>query len=141
MDPTAEEVAAFANVANVMTWAGVRGDPADAASEAASLLHHLELAAAEHPRYVAVLPADTWAQFVQNWSPNGVPANAQQLGAALLVHRGCLAIFAAPPPSRETPPAPTTAPPPAEQRMVKLNLTVDPSREESKPALQRSELE
>eukprot|EP00971_Amphidinium_carterae_P031699 624337-Amphidinium_carterae.1 len=49
MDPTAEEVETFANVANVMTWAGVRGDPAVAASEAGSLLHHLGLAAGEHP--------------------------------------------------------------------------------------------
>eukprot|EP00971_Amphidinium_carterae_P222161 4409741-Amphidinium_carterae.1 len=96
MDPTAEEVGTFASVANVMTWAGVRGDPADAASEAASLLHHLGLAAAEHPRYVAALPAEAWAQFVQNWAPNGVAANAQQMGAALLVLRGCKAIFATP---------------------------------------------
>eukprot|EP00971_Amphidinium_carterae_P046637 918639-Amphidinium_carterae.1 len=61
-----------------------------------------------------------------------------------MVHRGCVAACAPPPPQLVAAPikAPLAQAPVMEQgRMVKLNLTVDPSREDSRPVMTQGELE
>eukprot|EP00971_Amphidinium_carterae_P323676 6432602-Amphidinium_carterae.1 len=60
MDPTPEEISAFTGVGSIMVWAGLRGDPADAASEPASLLDHLSMAVNEQPRFVAALTREQY---------------------------------------------------------------------------------
>eukprot|EP00971_Amphidinium_carterae_P130025 2575512-Amphidinium_carterae.1 len=91
-----------------MVWAqpGLRGDPVDAASR----FDHLDMAAAKHPRFVAALTQE----------------HLRQLGAANM------AACASSPPQLAVAPikAPGAQAPVIEQgHVVKLNLTVDPSRE------------
>eukprot|EP00971_Amphidinium_carterae_P339609 6477506-Amphidinium_carterae.1 len=102
------------------------------------------MAAAEHPRFVAALTQEQYGAYLVGWRPFGEDPNIRQLGAANMVHRGCVAACAPPPPQPIV--APSKGPGAQTQvieqgRMVKLNLTVDPSREDSRPVMTQAELE
>eukprot|EP00971_Amphidinium_carterae_P294844 5854590-Amphidinium_carterae.1 len=101
----------------VMAWAGLRGDPPDTSSESASRLVHLNMAAAEHPRYVAALMREQYGDYLVGWRPLGADPTPRQLGAANLVHRGCVAACAPPVPqvAVATTVAPAAPPPPRSQ--------------------------
>eukprot|EP00971_Amphidinium_carterae_P327927 6459528-Amphidinium_carterae.2 len=144
MEPTAADLQTFSELTPILGWAGVVGDPADAASESASLLTHVGFTQADHPRYVAALSLSRWESFLEGWTlPGDQAANARQYGAALLFYQGCRR--ACPLPTEPQPGGAQVStaltPEPKENRTVKLNLTVDPSKEESAALMSSEEVE
>eukprot|EP00971_Amphidinium_carterae_P279301 5544777-Amphidinium_carterae.1 len=133
MEPTPEELSTFTELAPILAWSGVIGDPADAASESASLLTHVGFTPADHPRYVAALSQLRWESFLEGWSlPGDLLANARQYGAAMFFYKGCCQACPLPTEPSTVGLSQSTAvlPETKEVRTVKLNLTVDPSKEE-----------
>eukprot|EP00971_Amphidinium_carterae_P168417 3336936-Amphidinium_carterae.1 len=102
------------------------------------------MAAAEHPRYIAALTREHYEAYLVGWWPGDSDPTPRQQGAANLVYKGCVAACAPSVPqvavaSSVAPAAPLPANDQA--RMVKLNLTVDPSREDSRPVMSQKEVE
>ena len=94
MDPTQTEIETFATLANVVTWAGLAGDPADVGSVSGSFLDTMGLGAAGHIRTCAAIPEADFAVVLATWRiPTGagdatIPPTAGQLAQAGLVGRG-----------------------------------------------------
>eukprot|EP00971_Amphidinium_carterae_P252040 5004200-Amphidinium_carterae.1 len=102
------------------------------------------MAAAEHPRFVAALTQELYGAYLVGWRPFGEDPNLRQLGAANMVYRGCVAACAPPPPQPVV--APSKGPGAQAQVieqgcLVKLNLTVDPWREDIRLVMTQAELE
>jgi hypothetical protein len=77
-DPTDAELAGFNTLANVMTWAGMLGDPADNATAPGSLIAGMGAVPTTHPRAVGGIPTPDFGILIDNW---GIP-QPDQAGVA-----------------------------------------------------------
>eukprot|EP00971_Amphidinium_carterae_P080714 1596845-Amphidinium_carterae.1 len=83
MAATIQDVASWADVASVLTWAGIGGDPEDASTDAGAVLIYLGASPASHWRLLAFLSEDQLRDAMQSWKgkegdPDWVPAMALQ---------------------------------------------------------------
>ena len=72
-DPTDAELAGFNTLANVMTWAGMLGDPADNATAPGSLITGMGAVPTTHPRAVGGIPTPDFGILIDNW---GIPQSS-----------------------------------------------------------------
>ena len=100
MDPTAIEIATFASVGVVATWAGLTG-MADRTTVGGSLFEALGLVTTQAPRIIGIIPEADFTAAMQNWRiprldaagaplvpPDRAPTMAE-LGQATLFGRAC----------------------------------------------------
>eukprot|EP00971_Amphidinium_carterae_P029025 570656-Amphidinium_carterae.4 len=102
----------------------------DRSSESASLLVHLSMAAAEHPRFVAALTREQYRKYLVGWRPSGSDPIPRQLGAASLLLRAWLLQRPLLLAIRR-----------AWSSLTLLRFIADPSREHSRPVISQNEVE
>ena len=78
----------WTDVSSVLTWAGLTGDPAEAASPAGSFLQHLGFTSTAPVRVLGMIPASDLTEFLKEWKINGENATPAQRAQAALVGSG-----------------------------------------------------
>lgn len=149
MDPTAAEIAGFSNVGQVAAWAGLRGAVDDAATEAGSLLLHLDIQGTEHYRVLAAYSREDWEHLINAWRQDDKEPSPGSLARARLLGRAARLAANVP----DAPPTATvvtaTAPEPGPvtstavalpTRQLKYSLIVNQASDESRPVLGLTEI-
>eukprot|EP00971_Amphidinium_carterae_P334490 6469807-Amphidinium_carterae.1 len=88
MDPTPEEVSSWKSILDVCSWAGLGGNPADAATPLGSFLKVLGSDGNDHWRVVAFMPKERFQQLMTQWDAAGAAPTPIQLTQAGLVGYG-----------------------------------------------------
>ena len=88
IDPTPEEMQQWTDISSVLSWAGLAGDPTEAASPAGSFLRHLGFTSTAPVRVLGMISASDLTEFLKGWKIDGENATPAQRAQAALVGSG-----------------------------------------------------
>ena len=88
IDPTPEEMQQWTDISSVLSWAGLAGDPTEAASPAGSFLRHLGFTSTAPVRVLGMISATDLTEFLKDWKIDGENATPAQRAQAALVGSG-----------------------------------------------------
>ena len=78
----------WTDISSVRTWAGLAGDPTEAASPSGSFLRHLGFTSTAPMRVLGMISATDLIEFLKDWKINGENATPAQRAQAALVGSG-----------------------------------------------------
>ena len=133
IDPPEGDWPSFKTLANVMTFAGLAGEPADKDTIAGSLCYLLGSDGSDHPRVFVLIPEDDFSKLLEKWK---VPAmvggllvlqdpTPRQAGQGALVGRTCRVVVGLKSTPLSAPAAATSATTPSPKRKVKLSSVIN----------------
>ena len=88
IDPTPEEMQQWTDISSVISWAGLAGDPTEAASPAGSFFRHLGFTSTAPVRVLGMISATDLTEFLKDWKIVGENATPAQRAQAALVGSG-----------------------------------------------------
>ena len=78
----------WTDISSVLSWAGLAGDPTEAASPAGSFLRHLGFTSTAPVRVLGMISATDLTEFLKDWKIDGENATPAQRAQAALVGSG-----------------------------------------------------